>query len=155
LDNELNQNQDPVSPGGETEDRMASRVAELERTVAERDGELTRAIARITELEKALTEFEERLRAAGSALTEAIASYRSMVIQANPQVPQELITGETIAVVNESLGTAKSIVSRVRQGLETEIQAARVPFGAPQRMPADFSALTPREKIQLSLNAKS
>ena len=153
-DDELNQNEDPVPEGEESEESEASRITELESLVAQKDEALTKTNARITELEEAITQSEERFNATSHSLAEALASYKTMVIEANPDVPEELISGDSIDAVNESLRQSKGMISRVRQGLEAEISAVRVPVGAPQRTPPDLSALSPREKIQYSLGGK-
>ncbi len=124
--------------------KVNARVVELEQVVASRDSE-------ITSLKQAKTELEERLAAISGSLAEAVAGYRAMVIQANPEVIEELISGDTIESINESLSKAKTLVSKVRQGVEAEISLARVPAGAPERAPLDFSALSPREKIQYAI----
>ena len=67
---------------------------------------------------------------------------------------EELISGDTIESINESLDKAKGLINRVRQGLETEISLGRVPAGAPERRPPDLSALSPREKIQYAIGGK-
>jgi hypothetical protein len=73
------------------------------------------------------------------------------VIQANPGVLAEIITGDTVEEVNESLKHARSLVERVRQEMEAEASRTRIPAGAPQRVPLDLSALSPREKIQYAI----
>jgi len=151
-DDELNQNQGPE--GEEPESSQALRVAELEGLVAQKDEELTRANAHITELEQAVAESEEKLTTLKDSLAEAVASYKATVVQANPEVLEELVTGDTIESINESLNKAKTLISRVRQGLEAEISGTRIPAGAPQRTPPDLSALSPREKIQYAIGGK-
>jgi uncharacterized coiled-coil protein SlyX len=143
----MNQNQDPI-PEGEKAEGEVSRLAELESLVAQKDEALASANARITELEQALAESEEALTVTNDSLAQAVASYQTMVTKANPEVPEELVSGDSIEAVNRSLEEAKSLISHVKQGLEAEIQASRVPAGAPQRTPPDLSALSPREKIQ-------
>jgi uncharacterized coiled-coil protein SlyX len=142
----MNQNQDPIPE--EAEENQLSRISELEGLVAQKDQALASTNARITELEQALAESEERLKITNDSLAEAVASYQAMVNKANPEVPEELVSGDSIEAVNRSLEEAKSLISHVKQGLEAEIQATRVPAGAPQRTPPDLSALSPREKIQ-------
>jgi len=151
---ELNQNQKPDPEGEEPEESETTKIAELERLLAEKDEELVKTDARIAELEQAIAELSEKLKAASDSLVEAVASYKATVVQVNPEVPEELISGDSIESINESLGTAKAMVSQVRQGLEVEIQAAKIPVGAPQRTPTDLSALSPREKIQYGIGGK-
>ena len=88
-------------------------------------------------------------------MAEAVASYKTLVAQLNPEVLEELITGDTIEVINQSLEKAKTLISRVRQGLEAEITAGKVPAGAPVRTPPDLSALSPREKINYAIGGKT
>ena len=143
-------------------------VAELESLVAQRDEELARANARLIELEQAVAgkdseitsltqsqaELEERLTTIGNSLAETVASYKAVVIQANPEVIEELVSGDTIESINESLRQAKTLVSKVRQGVEAEISLAKVPAGAPERTSPDLSALSPSEKIQYAIGGK-
>jgi len=153
-DDELNQNQNHNPEGEESGQSEASRITELEGLVAQKDEELTKANARITELEQAVAESDEKLTTINDSLAEAVASYKATVVQANPEVLEELIIGDTIESINESLKKAKTLISRVRQGLEVEISVAKIPAGAPQRTPPDLSALSPREKIQYAIGGK-
>jgi chromosome segregation ATPase len=127
--------------------RAKARIAELDEVVLEKDGE-------IASLKQSFTELEEKLTVTNDSLTEAVASYKNTVIRNNPDIVEELIGGDTIESVNESLEKARSLIGRVRQGLETEIASARVPAGAPERRPPDLSALSPREKIQYGIGGK-
>ncbi len=142
-----------------------ARFVELEGLVAQKGEELAQANARLCELEQAVADkdseiailkeaeakLEGRLATVSASLAEAIASYKAMVVQANPEVLEELISGDTIEAISESLDKAKALVSKVRQGLETEISLARVPAGAPERTVLNFSTLSPREKIQQAI----
>jgi uncharacterized coiled-coil protein SlyX len=151
-DDELNQTENQSqSDGEESGDR---RLAELEGLLAQKDEELARADACITELERVVAESAERLDTVSGSLAEAVASYRALVVQSNPEVLEELISGDTVEAINESLREAKTLIGRVRQGLETEITLARVPSGAPERTSPDLSALSSREKIQYGLGGK-
>ena len=149
---ELNQTESQNPPEGE--ESGESRLAELEGLLAQKDEELTRANTSIAELEQAVAESEEKLTTISDSLAEAVASYRALVVQSHPEVLEELITGDTIEAVNESLEEARSLVNRVRQGLEAEITLAKVPTGAPERTSPDLSSLSPREKIQYALGGK-
>ncbi|MBA7668676.1 hypothetical protein ES703_76791 [subsurface metagenome] len=61
-DDELNQNQDPTPEGEELAENEVSRITELESLVAQKDEVLAKVNARITDLEQALVESEERLK---------------------------------------------------------------------------------------------
>ena len=154
-DEEIQALQDELqSRRGEVEDLKAelatrdTRITELEATVAEKDEELDLANAHIAEVERAAAEAEGKLADLNSALSQAVSSYRVLVVKSNPGVLEELITGETIEAIDESLENTKALIGRVRQELEVEIAAGKVPAGAPQRAPTDLTSLSPRGKIQ-------
>ncbi len=155
------------APGGENppEPEEPQETPEPESLLAQKTEELAKANARLEELEEAIAgkdgeiaglkqdrnELEDRLASLNSSFNEAVASYKMMMVRANPEVIEDLISGDTIESVNESLDRAKALVSRVRQGVEAEISLAKVPAGAPERKPPDLSALSPREKIQYAI----
>ncbi len=122
-------------------------IARLEQVVADRDTE-------IAALKLAVSDAEKRLDDLGNALAQAVASYKALVIKSNPGVLPELITGNTVDEVDESLKNAQLIIDRVRQEMEAEASKIRVPAGAPQRLPFDLSGLSPREKIQYAIGGK-
>ena len=132
---------------GELESRDAT-IARLEQAVADRDGE-------IVSLKQALVDSDRKFAELSHALTQAVASYKEMVIKLNPGVLAELITGDTIEEVDESLKNAQVLMERVRQEMEAEASMTKVPAGAPQRAPLDLSALSPREKIQYAIGGFS
>ena len=142
VENEPNQ----VNTAEELE-QVRARVAELEGLLAEKDEELVKANARVAELEQVVAELE-------SKLAQAVSSYKALVVKSNPGVLEELITGNTIDDINASLEQARTILSKVRQGLEAEIASRRVPAGAPERTLVGLSALSPREKIQYGIGGK-
>ena len=168
-EDELNQNHNPE---GEETESLRARIAELEDSIAEKESQsenhatrLGEAEAMIVELKRMLADKEreladlkqtlagadETLVEVRNSLAEAVASYRALVAEANPDIPDELITGDSIATVAQSLASARNLVSSVKKGLEAEIARTRVPAGAPQRTPPDLSALSPREKIQIAI----
>ncbi len=124
-----------------------SRISELEQIIVERDDQ-------IAALKQSVAELEQKLADVSNALTLAVASYKALVIKLNPGAPEELITGDTVEEIDKSLANAQALIDMVRQGLEAEIAAAKVPAGAPQRAPLDLSALSPREKIQYAIGGK-
>ena len=101
--------------------------------------------------ETATGELTAKLEAATGGLASAFTSYKALVLQANPTVPGELITGESIEELNESLEKAKAVVGKVREGLAAEAAAVKVPAGAPPRTLPDLSALSPREKLEYAV----
>ena len=81
-------------------------------------------------------------------------AYDTMGAEFADGIIEELITGDTVEAINQSLENARALISRVRQVLEEEVAKTRVPSGAPQRAPPDLSALSPREKIQYAIGGK-
>ncbi len=138
-----------------------TRVVELKSLMAQKDEELAKAAARLTDLEGIVASREEEIANLKQSkadleerLTGAVTSYKSLVLQTNPGVVEELVSGDTIEAINESLTKAKTLVGKVRQGLAAEISVGKIPAGAPQRIPPDLSALSPREKIQYAIGGK-
>jgi predicted RNase H-like nuclease (RuvC/YqgF family) len=128
---------------------LQSRDAEiirLKQALAAKDGE-------IAAQKQALEEARWQLDEIGKALPQAVAAYRALVVQANPGVLAELITGDIVEEVDESLKKARALVERVRQEIEAEASKTRIPAGAPPRAPLDLSALSPREKIKYAMGS--
>ena len=150
-DEEINDNQDLIPEGQTTDAGEEERIAGLERRIAESQQALAEANARISELEQSLMETGEKLAQTGDDLSQAITSYKQMITALNPEIPDDLISGDSIEAIEASLAQGKKLINRVKQGLEAEIQAVRIPAGAPQRTAPDLSVLSPREKIQYSI----
>jgi len=75
-------------------------------------------------------------------------------VRSNTDLPEELIAGDSVEEIDRSLASARALIDRVRERLETEIAGARIPAGAPLRAPADLSALSPQEKIQYAMGER-
>lgn len=130
----------------------------LDEEVKSRDAAILRleqaAAARVAEiaaLKKSLDEAGQKIESLEKSLAGAVAAYREMVAEENPGPVAELITGQTIEAVGESLRKARALVARVRQEMEEAAARTRVPAGAPQRTPPDFGELSTREKIQYGI----
>ncbi len=131
----------------EVSNQLKQKTAELEKVIADKGSE-------IAALKKSESELQEKLSAVSKSLTEAVASYKARVIQMHPEITEELISGETIDAVEDSLGKAIGLINRVKKSVEKEISNTRVPAGAPGRHASDLSALSPREKIQYAIGGK-
>ncbi|HEY98413.1 MAG TPA: hypothetical protein G4O16_09575 [Dehalococcoidia bacterium] len=127
----------------ELKDRDAT-ILRLERERAERDSE-------IAALKEAMADAESRINEVNENLAQAIAAYKEQVIQGNPGVPADMIIGETVEEIDESLKKALALIEKVRQEMEAEASKMRIPGGAPQRTPVDLSGLSAREKIQYAI----
>ena len=138
---ELKQQNDTLTRQLESRDAAITR---LEQSLAGKDNELAALKQAASEAGKKSVELE-------NALAQAVSSYRAMVIESNPGVLAELITGDTIDEVNESLKNARALIDKVKQEMEAEVSRTKVPAGAPQRAPLDLSVLSPRDKIQYAI----
>ena len=116
-----------------TNDELQGRVAQLEESIALRDTELL-----------ALKE----------SLTGAVAKYRAAVLAGAPGVPGELVKGETLEEIDESLEKASAIVSGIRKHLQAEAQAIQVPAGAPGRQPVDLEGMSGEAMIAHALKTE-
>lgn len=158
-------------PEGDLGQSEASRekVAELENLIAQQDQEIASKDTRVSELEQMTASLESEIANLNQAMGEsndnrdklseslkqAVAGYKTLVIQSNPGVPEELIVGDSIEAITDSLVSAKELVTKIRNGMEAEISLVRVPIGAPERAAPDLSALSPREKIQYAVGGFS
>ncbi|MBN1367945.1 MAG: hypothetical protein JW967_08465 [Dehalococcoidales bacterium] len=125
-----------------------NRVTELEQTLNIRDTE-------VNTLKQKIEEMQNQLNAVNGTLNQAITSYRVMKVKANPDMPAELITGDTIEAIDKAADSARELVGKVREKLMTAQAQTRVPAGAPPRIPPDLSALSPREKIRQGIGKQS
>jgi uncharacterized coiled-coil protein SlyX len=155
---ENNQGQEQEPDGGEQD---SSGVAELEERLTEKDfrvSELEQALAerddQINTLKQSLAGLETQLTGLKDGQAQAIASYRALVVSSNTDLPEELISGDSVEEIDKSLASARALIDRVRQRLETEIAGARIPAGSPLRTAADLSALSPQEKIQYAMGER-
>ena len=152
-----NQKQEQKPDGEELAARLAeseaalaekgSRISELEQALAERDEQ-------IEDLKQSLAGLEAKLTGLAEERAKAIASYREQVVGANPDLPEELISGDSVEEIDKSLASARALIDRVRERLEMEIAGSKIPAGAPLRAPADLSALSPQEKIHYAMGER-
>jgi hypothetical protein len=120
------------------------KMAGLERTLAEKEHELAA-------LRQAGDEAKQTSARLSGELSKAVAAYKELVGQANPGPVADMLKGDTIAGINESLKSARALVEKVRQDIGAETAKVRVPTGAPMRTAPDLSALSAREKIKYSI----
>jgi hypothetical protein len=145
----------------------ADAASELERLQAE----IARAEARAAEAYAESAALREALRAAAGEASAAAAlrdeidaaaqrerdaatRYRDLVLRTEPTLPAELIAGDSIDAVEQSLEAARDVVDRVRQQIEQQARTARVPAGAPVRSSPDVSAMTAEQKIRHGLSQR-
>jgi chromosome segregation ATPase len=136
------------------EDSSENELDGLKNRVGELEKEATAKELKINMLEQKLTEISKQQKETGNRLSIAVNSYRNLITADNAEIPAELISGNSIEEIDNSLMSAKLLVNKIRQGLEGEISAARIPGGAPVRGELDISGLSPIEKIKYAMGRK-
>lgn len=134
---------------------------EFIQAITERDDRIDELTSLLTQ---ARDELETREEAADNAMAEfmalkeekdeAIAACCDALRLAHPEVPADLIRGETVEELNNSVHSGRELVDRVRKALQSERDATRVPAGAPVSGGPDLDGLTPREKIATGITAR-
>ncbi len=143
----------------------AAHLEELNRQLREQtqavQGELSSARNEIEESNDRLTAFQQEMTAKQdendslqARLQAAAGKYREALLAAAPELPEELVSGDSIEEVEEAMERARETVRQVRERLETRAQVGRVPTGSPARGAPDYSGLSPVEKIRLGLSQK-
>ena len=102
-----------------------------------------------------IASLQAQVAAAGDRGRADAARYRQLVLEADRELPEHLIAGESIDEVEESRAAARAIVGRVRSLMEEQSQAARVPAGAPVRGEPDIGSMTPEQKIRYGLSRRA
>lgn len=91
-----------------------------------------------------------------AALATAAGRYREVLLAGNPQVPPELVAGESIEALDAALESAKAtvaaVIERATVGGAQAPPPVPVPAGAPVRSGPDTSAMTAEEKIRHALS---
>jgi chromosome segregation ATPase len=128
--------------------RLEAVEAELA-SERERAGELT---GQIEGLQTELAGRQEETQELHARLLAAAGKHREVLLAAAPELPAELVAGETIEELDAAAERARQTVRQVRERLESEARAGRMPTGSPPRGSPDFSTLSSIEKIRLGLN---
>lgn len=154
------------------QDQLALAQAQIEqsrRDAADAHARAEAAVAEAVALRNELQAADERASSAtteAESLREQLAGtsgtargaaerYRDLVVRTEPELPAELIVGDSIDAVDASVEAARAMVGRVRSHIEAQAQAGRVPAGAPPRSAPDLSVLTPEQKIRHGLAART
>ena len=131
-------------------DREA-RAAHLEGQLSQLREELSQAKSETQAREGDLAGLRQQAEALQAQVRSSAERYREVTLQQSPELPAELVAGETVEEIDQTLQQARETVSKVRGHLESQAQAGRVPVGAPPRSGPDLSALSTEEKIRAGL----
>jgi chromosome segregation ATPase len=128
---------------GQLREQLAAVQAEMSSVQAD----LSAAQVALSAVQTEKDDLHARLQA-------AVGKYREALLTAAPEVFEDMVTGESIEEVDAAMERARQTVLQVRERLESQAQAGRVPMGSPPRTAPDLSALSPIEKIRLGLGQK-
>ncbi|MGD9895167.1 MAG: hypothetical protein AB7R89_26290 [Dehalococcoidia bacterium] len=129
-----------------TED-VADREARVQTMVAEME-----SLRRGVEVARAeAIQVRESAQEESRRLTER---YRTVLLQALPDVPADLIRGESLDDLDRAAALAREMTSWARDQLQTAA-AARIPAGSPTRGAPDFGSLSPAEKIRMGISERT
>ena len=134
---------------------LEASIAGKDTRIGELESELSEAKSESEAKQAALDAKQGELDQANQAITAAVAKYKEALVTANPSVPDDLISGDSIDEVFSSFQRSTAIVDKVKANLEADATAARVPAGAPANTGPDHGALTPREKIAEGVRAST
>ena len=128
--------------------------ATLEETLAGKDTKIAELEAQVTEFTTQLEAKAQEAQASAADLATvkeakdvAVAKYLNMAKALNPNIPEGILSGETIEEIDASVEKGKAIVEAVKKAMEAEAATARVPAGAPTRGGIPTEGMSPREKI--------
>lgn len=143
--NDIEQLQAQLADAEARDATRAAEVSELRRQLSAREESLAAQSIELEDLRSAVTEVQ-------AASREAVERVRQSILEREPDLPQELVTGETVADLDAAVSQARQTVAQVRQHLEQQAQSLRVPAGAPVRGAPDVSGMTASEKIRAGLS---
>jgi len=139
--------------------RGESERNELRRLEAEAENERLRAEAAaagdaVAAFDADVSAMRDELTRADERLRDAAERYRRRILEAEPWLTPDLVSGETLDEIDAAVERARDVAARVRAQLETQAGAPRVPAGAPPRTGPDLSHMTPEQKIRHGLSMR-
>lgn len=138
--------------GGESEELEGETIEEL---AALAEAEATAADAEQAAQAEELAVARRLLDAERAQTRAAVARYREAVLAAEPDLPPELVSGETLEELDGSLDAARRAVAQIRERISGEDgTGGGFPAGAPARSAATTAGMTATEKIVAGLEQR-
>jgi hypothetical protein len=106
---------------------------------------------RIRDLQATADKLRAQVKNQEAQLQEALEQHKRDLLKDHPEIPEEMLTGTSIAELNASLEKASQLVERVKKNLEVQ----SIPIGAPVRSAPDIESLSPTEKIKYALRKET
>ena len=128
---------------GDGEEPEAAVLAELAALVGVEAAEEASTAVELAGLRQELAAERERTRV-------AVQRYRDALLSAEPELPAELVAGETLEALDVAVASARRAVAQIREQLGAE-ETRGFPAGAPARLGAQAGGLSATEKIAFGL----
>ncbi len=109
---------------------------------------------RTREIETAAAELRRNLDTAHIDRRAAMSRYREAVLAGSPELPADLVTGDTLDQIDTTVRAARELVARVREHVAADA-APTVPAGSPPRRGPDAGAMSAAEKIRYGIGHRS
>ena len=133
----------------QTEDALSERdrhLSGLEEALGQRDARIAHLEAALGEAEDAAKRRDEEMEGVNARLAQAVELYRVSLLASEPDVPEDMVQGSTVEVVQESLARVRQMVEQVRGRMEAAgILGAHAPGRSGALCPGPLSAVAPGE----------
>jgi chromosome segregation ATPase len=142
------------------QEELVSVRADVERLtedVADREARVQTMVAELESMrrgaEVARAEAAQVRESALETSRQVVDRYRAALLQSLPDVPPELIRGESLDDLDRAAALAREIATWARDQAQTAA-AARIPAGSPARAAPDLESLSASEKIRMGISAR-
>ncbi len=133
-------------------DPIPETPLDIETRDPEATEEPSREVLEIERLNALIADKDTELNGMRRQIDVAVGRYRIALMVSAPELPEELISGNTIEELDNAMDSAKKIVEKVASRIGARTPEERVPSGAPARRETDLSGLSAREKIMYAIN---
>lgn len=135
-----------------TDSQRAAELHELRTQLQTSHADAEAAQSQLASQAEETQRLQEAIANSEAQAREALGRYREAALQREPQLPADLVKGETVSELDAAIERARQTVAQVRQHLDQQAQSLRVPAGAPARGGPEVSDLSAGEKIRLGLS---
>ena len=123
-----------------------AKMGELQTEISEKGALVESQATDLAILQEAGKENETKLAGFSESLTDALKRYRDLALVQIPDAVADLVVGDTIDAIDASLAGAKTLVDKVKAGLEVSA-SEDISAGSPARTEPDWRGLSSKEKI--------
>lgn len=128
----------------------SARLTEIESLLKERELVITDLQNTLTATKSAADKSAGDVKERELIIAKTLTALRLSLLQAHPDIPEELLTGQNVAELQDSLVKATVLVAKIK----AQAPVVMGPAGAPARSGPDWSTMSPREKIVHALKGK-